>query len=246
MSCVYQIALWHTDTIWLVHTVQGPNCHKIIICHRNALVCGNEGTPNLAIYATFNSTAGGIWALVSNSPWTHISNMAGTYSAGSELPWNHNLPQGSPRLRERQHSKLGHICDFDSTVRRVYQLYEPNSPWTHGPNMAGTYSWGPNCNKSIICQRDALDYGNEGTPNLAINAHDFSFHSRGYMSFMHQIALGTSDPIWPVHKVQGPNCHEIIICHRPPSFVVMTETQTRPLTRFWFHSKAGIWAIYTK
>ena len=59
MSCVYQISLEPTNPIWLAHTVQGPNCHKMIICHRDALVCGDEGTPNVAIYAIFNSTAGG-------------------------------------------------------------------------------------------------------------------------------------------------------------------------------------------
>ena len=153
---LYQAAYRPTDPIWMVHTVSGPNCHKILICHRDALVCGNEGTQNLAIYAIFYSTAGGIWALVSNSPWTHISNMAGTYSTGSELPWNHNLPQGSPCLWERQHPNLGHIRDFDSTVRRVYEphthfwyaimgvkeLYVPNRPCTKRPITGGTCSTG--------------------------------------------------------------------------------------------------------
>ena len=60
MSYMYQIALGPTDPIWLVHTVEGPNCHKLMIFRREALDCGNGGTPNLAIYAVFNSTAGGI------------------------------------------------------------------------------------------------------------------------------------------------------------------------------------------
>ena len=47
------------DPIWMVHTGWGQTCHEIIICHRDALDCGNQGTPNLAIYAIFHSTAGG-------------------------------------------------------------------------------------------------------------------------------------------------------------------------------------------
>ena len=58
MSYMYQIALGATDPIWLVHTVHGSNYHKIVICHRDAFDCGDEGTPNLAIYTIFHSTAG--------------------------------------------------------------------------------------------------------------------------------------------------------------------------------------------
>ena len=140
MSYMYQIALEPTGPIWLVHTVLRPNCHKTLTCHKDALDCGNEGTPNLAIYAFFSFHSGVYELCVPNSPWTHRPNMAGTYSTGSKPPLNHNLPQERPRLWERQHPKLGHMRDFDSTVSRVYELYVPNSPWTHGPNMAGTYS----------------------------------------------------------------------------------------------------------
>ena len=135
-----QNTLGPTDLIWLVHTLWGPNCHEIIICHGDVLDCGNEGTPNLAIYASFNSTAGVYVLYVRNSPYTHRPNMAGTDSIGTMLQWSHNLPQGRPCLWEWQHPKIGHVCAFDSKLRPVYELYVPNSPWTHGPNMAGTYS----------------------------------------------------------------------------------------------------------
>ena len=54
-TCVYQIALWPSEPILLVHTVQCLDCHKIIICQRDTFVSGNQGTPNLAIYTTIHS-----------------------------------------------------------------------------------------------------------------------------------------------------------------------------------------------
>ena len=67
VSRVYELnvpnSLGPTDPIWLVHTRLGPNHHKIIIRHRDAPDCGNEGTQNLAINAIFHSTAVGIWAV---------------------------------------------------------------------------------------------------------------------------------------------------------------------------------------
>ena len=139
--------------------------------------------------------------------------MAGTYNTGSKLPCNHNLPQGRPRLWERQHPKLGHMRDFDSTVSRVYELYVSNSPWTHGPNMAGTYS--------LVSKLPWNHNLPQGRPRLRERRHpkfdnksDVSFYSRGYMSCGYQITFETTDPIWLVHTEQGPNCHKIIICHR--------------------------------
>ena len=123
------------------------------------------GMPETWPYMHFSFTSMGVLgSYVPSSPWTHRPNIAGKYCAWSKLPWNHNLPQGRPRLWERQHPKLDHIRDFDSTVRRVYELYEQN---TLGPTdliwLVHTV-WGPNCCKIIICH----------TPNLAIYA---SFNS---------------------------------------------------------------------
>ena len=109
----------------------------------------------------------GVYELyVSNSPCTHISNMAGTYSTGSELAWNHNLPQGSSRLWERQHPKLGHIRDLIPQWSGYMSYMNQIALGPTDPIWLVHTVWGPNCHKSIICYRDAIDCGNEGTPNL--------------------------------------------------------------------------------
>ena len=48
------------EPILLVHRVQGPDCHKIIICQRDAFVSGSQDTPILAIYANIHSTTEGM------------------------------------------------------------------------------------------------------------------------------------------------------------------------------------------
>ena len=60
VTCVYQIAIWPREPILLVYTVQGLDCHLIIICQRDVFVSGNQGTPNLAIYATIHSLTQGM------------------------------------------------------------------------------------------------------------------------------------------------------------------------------------------
>ena len=102
--------------------------------------------------------------------------MAYTYSTGCKLPRNHNLPQGCPRLWEWQHPKTGNVRDFDSTVRRVYELYVPNSLWTHGPNMDGTYSLGPNLPWNHNLPQGSPSLWDEGTPNLGIYASPVCYY----------------------------------------------------------------------
>ena len=60
MSYMYQIALGPTDPIRLVHTVWGPNCHKSIICQRDAIDCGNEGTQTWKMF-TCRVVSTGYW-----------------------------------------------------------------------------------------------------------------------------------------------------------------------------------------
>ena len=80
MSYMYQIALGPTDPIWLVHTIWGPNCHKSIICQRDAIDCGNEGTQTWKLFSCRvvgtgywqknnpDSTLGVIWVISSKLP----------------------------------------------------------------------------------------------------------------------------------------------------------------------------------
>ena len=170
--------------------------------------------------------------------------MACTYSTGCKLPRNHNLPQGCPRLWEWQHPKIGNIRDFDSTVRRVYELYVPNSLWTHGPNMDGTYSLGSKLpwNHNLPQGRPRL--WEQGTPNLAIYA---IFHSTagGYMSSVYQISLEPTDPIWLAHTVQGPNCHKIIICNRDALVCGNEGTPNLAIYAIYNSTAGGIWALCT-
>ena len=80
MSYMSQIALGPTDPIKLVHTVWGPNCHKSIICQRDAIDCGNEGTQTWKMFTCRvvstgywrqnnpDSTLGVIWVISSKLP----------------------------------------------------------------------------------------------------------------------------------------------------------------------------------
>ena len=168
--------------------------------------------------------------------------MACTYSTGCKLPRNHNLPQGCPRLWEWQHPKIGNVRDFYSTVRRVYELYVPNSLWTHGSNMDGTWSLGSELpwNHNLPQGRPRL--WEQGTPNLA----------------MYAIFLSTAWGIWVVctkyplnpqtqygwhiqYRVQ--TAIESLSATGTPSFVGTRTPQTWPYTLLLIPQQ-GIYELY--
>ena len=107
---------------------------------------------------------------VPNSPLTQGVDIAATYSSGSRLPYNHNLPDGCLRFWEPRHPKLGHIRYYvfhnRGYVTCVYQI----SLWPREPILLLHTVQGLDCHEIIICQRDAFFTDNQGTPNLAIYA----------------------------------------------------------------------------
>ena len=150
---------------------------------------------------------------VPNSPLTPGADIAGTYSAGSRLPWNHYLPQGRFRFWEPRHPKLAKIRHYSFHNRGFATCLYQIALWPREPMLLVDTVQGLDCHKIIICHRDAFVSGNQGTLNLAIYA---TIHSceRGYATCVYQIALWPREPMLLVDTVQGLDCHKIIICHR--------------------------------
>ena len=150
---------------------------------------------------------------VPNSHLTQGADIAGTLGAGSRLLENNNLPEGRLRFWETRHPKLDHIRQYSfhnkGYVTYVYQI----ALWPREPILLVHRVEGPDCHKFIICQRDAFVSGNQGTPNLC-HIRQYSFHNRGYVTCVYQIARWPREPILLVRGVQGPDCHKITICQR--------------------------------
>ena len=150
---------------------------------------------------------------VPNSPLTEGADIAGTLGAGSRLPLNHYLPEGRLRFWAPRHPKLGHIRQYSfhnrGYVTCVYQI----ALWPREPILLVHRMQCPDCHKFIICQRDAYVSGKQGTPNLC-HIRQYSFHNRGYVTCVYQIALWPREPILLVHRVQSPDCQKSTICQR--------------------------------
>ena len=135
MSFMYQIDLGPADPIWLVHTVQGPNCNEIIIFHRDALVCGKEGTLNLGIYASPVCYYWGIGATCTKYPGTHNwGYRQHRFLDRMKLPLSLTMRQ----LVRIGFPKLGDIFVFASFGK--YEEYVPNSSRIYGAIGGCTWS----------------------------------------------------------------------------------------------------------
>ena len=70
----------------MVRVVQGPSYRKMTIRLKDAAVCGDRVTPNMATYAFLSAIMGVNELCVPNSPWTQGPITYGTGSTGSWLP----------------------------------------------------------------------------------------------------------------------------------------------------------------
>ena len=150
---------------------------------------------------------------VPNIPLTHGADIAGTYSAGHRLPWNHNLPEGRLRFWEPRHHNLGHIRHYSFHNRGYVTCVYQNSPLIEGSDIAGTYSAGSGLPWNHNLPDWRLRFWEPKHPKLGPIRH-YSFHNRGYVTCVYQIALWPREPILLANTVQGLDCRKIIICQR--------------------------------
>ena len=142
VTCVYQLALSPSEPILLVPTVRGRDYHRIIICQRDAFVPGNQGNQTWP-YTPLFIPQQRVWNLcVPNRPLTQGTDIAGTYSAGSRLPKNHNLAEGRLRFQEPRHPKLGNTRHYSFHNKGYVTCEYQKAPLIQWAYITGTCSAG--------------------------------------------------------------------------------------------------------